>query len=72
MSLVSVVVASPSLLWLHRQGFGPGDLARYVWTVLHGMAIDAVDGATRPQLRAVAKHAMLAWPAPPKRRRAET
>jgi AcrR family transcriptional regulator len=43
-----------------------GDLARYVWTVLHGMAVDALDGATRPQLREVAKLAMLAWPARPK------
>ena len=49
----------------------PGTLARYVWTVLNGMAIDALDGATRPQLREVAKQAMLAWPPAPKRRRTE-
>jgi AcrR family transcriptional regulator len=49
----------------------PGDLARYLWTVLHGMAIDAIDGATQAQLREVAKLAMLAWPPPPKRRRAQ-
>jgi AcrR family transcriptional regulator len=49
-----------------------GDLARYVWTVFQGMGVMAVDGVTRPQLREVAKQAMLAWPAPPKRRRAES
>jgi AcrR family transcriptional regulator len=49
----------------------PGDLARYVWTVLNGMAIDALDGATRPQLREVARQAMLAWPPAPERPRAK-
>jgi AcrR family transcriptional regulator len=49
----------------------PGDLARYVCTTLQGMTVMAIDGATRSQLREVAKLAMLAWPPPPKRRRAE-
>ena len=41
----------------------PADLARYFWTVLEGMAVQATDGATSAQLREVARLAMLAWPA---------
>ena len=41
----------------------PADLARYFWTVLEGMAVQATDGATTAQLREVARLAMLAWPA---------
>ena len=38
-------------------------MARYVWTVCHGMAVQAAGGATREQLRRVAERAMRAWPA---------
>ena len=40
----------------------PADLARYVWTVCHGLAVQAVGGATREQLRRVVDLAMRAWP----------
>jgi AcrR family transcriptional regulator len=40
----------------------PADLARYVWTVCYGLAVQAAGGATRDQLRRVADVAMLAWP----------
>jgi AcrR family transcriptional regulator len=40
----------------------PGDLARYVLTVLHGMAVQAAGGATREELRRVAELALRAWP----------
>jgi AcrR family transcriptional regulator len=38
------------------------DLARYLATVLHGLAVQAATGATRAQLRRVARLAMRAWP----------
>ena len=38
------------------------DLARYVWTVCHGLVVQAVGGATRDQLRRVVDLAMRAWP----------
>ncbi len=41
----------------------PADLARYVWTVCHGLAVQAAGGATREQLRRVVDIAMRAWPA---------
>jgi len=44
-------------------GEKPAELARYVWTVCHGMAVQAAGGATREQLRRVAERAMRAWPA---------
>lgn len=40
----------------------PGDLARYVVTVMHGMAVQAAGGANRAELRKVAKTALRAWP----------
>ena len=40
-----------------------GDLARYVVTVIHGMAVQAAGGAGREQLRRVAEIALRAWPA---------
>jgi AcrR family transcriptional regulator len=40
----------------------PADLARYVVTVLRGMAVQAAGGAGREELRRVAEMAMQAWP----------
>ena len=40
----------------------PADLARYVATVSHGLAVQAAGGASRAQLQRVAKIALLAWP----------
>jgi AcrR family transcriptional regulator len=40
----------------------PAGLARYVFTVSQGMAVQAKDGATRAQLRRVAQTALRAWP----------
>lgn len=40
----------------------PGDLARYVATVVHGMSVQAASGATRQQLQRVAKLALRTWP----------
>jgi AcrR family transcriptional regulator len=40
----------------------PAELARYVMTVLQGMAIQGADGASRDQLRRVAQVALRAWP----------
>ncbi len=39
----------------------PGDLARYVWTVCQGMAVQAAGGATRGELRRVAAEVMKGW-----------
>jgi AcrR family transcriptional regulator len=41
----------------------PADLARYVVTVMRGMAVQAAGGASREQLRRVAEIALRAWPA---------
>jgi AcrR family transcriptional regulator len=38
-------------------------LARYVATVMHGLAVQAVSGATEDELRQVSELAMRAWPA---------
>lgn len=38
------------------------DLARFIMTLMHGMAVQAASGATRKQLRRVAETAMRAWP----------
>jgi hypothetical protein len=38
------------------------ELARYVMTVLQGMAIKGADGASPDQLRRVAQVALRAWP----------
>ena len=40
-----------------------GDLARYVSTVMHGMAVEAAGGASRKELLRVVKMALRAWPA---------
>jgi AcrR family transcriptional regulator len=40
----------------------PADLSRYVMTVIRGMAVQAAGGASREELRRVAKIAILAWP----------
>jgi AcrR family transcriptional regulator len=44
------------------QHTNPADLARYLATVYQGMSIQAAGGATRKQLRRVAKIALRAWP----------
>jgi AcrR family transcriptional regulator len=40
----------------------PGDLARYVMTVLEGITLRAVGGGRREELRKVADMALRAWP----------
>jgi AcrR family transcriptional regulator len=40
----------------------PCDLARYIATVMHGMAVEAASGATREELKRVAETALRAWP----------
>jgi AcrR family transcriptional regulator len=40
----------------------PAELARYVMTVVRGMAVQAAGGASREQLRRVAQIALRAWP----------
>ena len=40
----------------------PADFARYVVTVLHGIAVQAAGGATPAQLRGVAETALRVWP----------
>src|SRR5438874_1473796 len=40
----------------------PTELARYVMTVLQGMAVQGADGASSDQLRRVAQVALRAWP----------
>jgi AcrR family transcriptional regulator len=40
----------------------PADLARYVMTVLQGIAVQGANGAGRDQLRRVAQMALRAWP----------
>lgn len=41
----------------------PADLARYVFALLHGMAVHAAGGAKRDELTRVAELAMRSWPA---------
>jgi AcrR family transcriptional regulator len=43
-------------------GSDPDDLARYVATISHGMAVQAAGGATRDDLMRVAELAIRAWP----------
>jgi AcrR family transcriptional regulator len=43
-------------------GADPADLARYVVTVLRGMAVQAAGGASREELRRVVEMALRAWP----------
>ena len=40
----------------------PADLARYIMTVMHGMAVLGAGSATRPQLLRIMKTALQAWP----------
>ena len=40
----------------------PADLARYLMTVLRGLAVESAGGATRAELRKVAEIALRAWP----------
>ena len=40
----------------------PADLARYVVTVIQGIAVQAASGAARPELRRVIQTALQAWP----------
>ncbi len=40
----------------------PADLARYVSTVIHGLAVQSAGGATPAELRRVAKLALKSWP----------
>jgi AcrR family transcriptional regulator len=40
----------------------PGGLARYVCTVVHGLAVQAASGASRAELLAVVDMTMKAWP----------
>ncbi len=42
----------------------PADLARYVWTLCQGMAVQAAGGASRGELRRVAAECLKAWPSP--------
>jgi len=44
------------------QDADPAELARYVMTVLQGMAVQGADGASPDQLRRVAQMALRAWP----------
>jgi AcrR family transcriptional regulator len=46
----------------------PAALARYVVTVVHGMAVQAAGGATREELLQVAEIALQAWPEEPAKR----
>lgn len=43
-------------------GADPSDLAKYVITVMHGMAVQAAGGASRAELDRVADTALRAWP----------
>lgn len=43
-------------------GADPVALARYVSTIMQGMAVQAAGGATREQLREIARFALQAWP----------
>jgi len=43
-------------------GIDADDLARFVATVLQGMAVQSVGGASRAELRRIAETAMRAWP----------
>src|SRR6267143_796599 len=40
----------------------PAELARYVMTVVRGMAVQSAGGASRDQLRRIAQMALRAWP----------
>lgn len=40
----------------------PAELSRYVWTICHGLSVQAASGATRAELKKVAARALAAWP----------
>jgi hypothetical protein len=40
----------------------PTDLARMIWTICQGMAVQAASGATRAELRRVVARVMKSWP----------
>ncbi|HEY4233998.1 MAG TPA: TetR/AcrR family transcriptional regulator [Lacipirellulaceae bacterium] len=40
----------------------PADLARYITTIVQGLAVQAASGASRNELQRVAKTALRAWP----------
>jgi AcrR family transcriptional regulator len=40
----------------------PADLAQYLATIIHGMAVQAASGASRETLQRVAKMALRSWP----------
>ena len=44
------------------QSADPADLARYVMTVLQGIAVQGANGASPDQLRRVVQMALRAWP----------
>ena len=43
-------------------GADPAGLAKYIFTVMHGMAVQAAGGATRQELERVVDTALRAWP----------
>jgi AcrR family transcriptional regulator len=43
-------------------GMNPADLARFISTLLRGLAVEAASGAKRNELRRVVKLALRAWP----------
>ena len=43
-------------------GANPGDLARYVMAVMHGMSVQSAGGASREELQGVIDLSMRAWP----------
>jgi AcrR family transcriptional regulator len=43
-------------------GADPGDLARYVMAVMHGMSVQSAGGASREQLQGVIDLSLRAWP----------
>jgi AcrR family transcriptional regulator len=45
-------------------GAVPGDLARYVVAVMHGMSVQSAGGASRGELQGVIDLSLLAWPQP--------
>jgi len=45
-----------------RRDANPADLARYVVTVIQGIAVQAASGAAGPELRRVIQTALRAWP----------
>ncbi len=43
-------------------GSNPADLARYVTTISHGLAVHAASGASHDELRRIVEMALRAWP----------